>query len=46
MNRQELKKYISDTYGVSPVYPWIKYPFFYVRGNVRRTKGLPSPARD
>ena len=30
MNRQELEKYILDTYGVSPEYPWIKYPFFSV----------------
>ena len=30
MNRQEIEKYILDTYGVSPEYPWIKYPFFSV----------------
>ena len=30
MNRQELEKYILDSYGVSPEYPWIKYPFFSV----------------
>ena len=30
MNRQELEKYILDTYGVSAEYPWIKYPFFSV----------------
>ena len=30
MNRQELEKYIFNTYGVSPEYPWIKYPFFSV----------------
>ena len=30
MNRQELEKYILDTYGVSPEYPWIKYPTFAV----------------
>ena len=30
MNRQELEKYILDTYAVSPEYPWIKYPFFSV----------------
>ena len=30
MNRQELEKYILDTYGVSPEYPWTKYPFFSV----------------
>ena len=30
MNRQEFEKYILDTYGVSPEYPWIKYPFFSV----------------
>jgi len=30
MNRQELEKYILDTYDVSPEYPWIKYPFFSV----------------
>ena len=30
MNRQELEKYIFDTYGVGPEYPWIKYPFFSV----------------
>lgn len=30
MNRQELEKYILNTYGVSPEYPWIKYPFFSI----------------
>ena len=30
MNRQELEKHILYTYGVSPEYPWIKYPFFSV----------------
>ncbi|MBE5738092.1 MAG: MmcQ/YjbR family DNA-binding protein [Clostridiales bacterium] len=30
MNRKELEEYILDTYGVSPEYPWIKYPFFSV----------------
>ena len=30
MNRQELEKYILYTYGVSPEYPWMKYPFFSV----------------
>ena len=30
MNRQKLEKYILDTYGVSPEYPWIKYPTFAV----------------
>ena len=30
MNRQELENYILDTYGVSPEYPWTKYPFFSV----------------
>ena len=30
MNRQELEKYILDTYGVGPEYPWIKYPTFAV----------------
>ena len=30
MNRQELEKYILDTYGVSAEYPWIKYPTFAV----------------
>ena len=30
MNRLELEKYILDIYGVSPEYPWIKYPFFSV----------------
>jgi len=29
MNRQELEKYILDTYGVSPEYPWIvKFGYF------------------
>ena len=30
MNRQELEKYVLDTYGVKPEYPWIKYPTFAV----------------
>ena len=30
MNRQELEKYIFDTYGVKPEYPWIKYPSYTV----------------
>ena len=30
MNRKELEKYILDTYGVGPEYPWIKYPTFAV----------------
>lgn len=30
MNRQEFEKYILDTYGVKPEYPWIKYPKFAV----------------
>lgn len=30
MNRQELEKYILDTYCVKPEYPWIKYPSFAV----------------
>ena len=30
MNRQELEKYIVDTYGVKPEYPWSKYPTFAV----------------
>ena len=30
MNRQELEKFIFNTYGVSPEYPWAKYPSFAV----------------
>ena len=30
MNKKELEKYILDTCGVSPEYPWTKYPFFSV----------------
>lgn len=30
MNRQELKKYIFDTYSVKAEYPWSKYPTFAV----------------
>ena len=30
MNRQGLEKYIFDRYGVSPEYPWSKYPTFAV----------------
>ena len=30
MNRQELEKYILNTYGVKPEYPWISMPTFAV----------------
>ena len=30
MNRQELEKHIFHTYGVSPDFPWMKYPSFAV----------------
>ena len=30
MNRRDLEKYIADTYGVKPEYPWSKYPTFAV----------------
>ena len=30
MNRRELENYISNAYGVSADYPWIKYPSFAV----------------
>ena len=30
MNRQKLEKYIVDTYGARPEYPWAKYPTFAV----------------
>ena len=30
MNRKELEKYILDTYGVSPEYPWVTAPTFAV----------------
>lgn len=30
MNRQDLEKYILDTYGVKPEYPWRKYSTFAV----------------
>ena len=30
MNRLELKKYITETYGVEPDCPWIKNPNFEV----------------
>ena len=30
MYRKVLEKYILDTYGVSPEYPWTKYPLFSV----------------
>ncbi len=38
MNRKELEKYLLDTYGVSPEYPWIKYPFFSVFRNKSNNK--------
>ena len=30
MNRQELEKHVWQTYGVTPEYPWSKYPTFAV----------------
>lgn len=30
MTRQELKNFISGTYGISPDYPWLKYPSYEV----------------
>ena len=30
MKRTELEKYISETYGVSADYPWVKYPEYAV----------------
>ena len=38
MNRQELEKYILDTYGVSPENPWIKHPTFDVFRHVNNKK--------
>ena len=38
MDRKELEERILDTYGVSPEYPWIKYPFFSVFRNKSNKK--------
>lgn len=30
MTRQELKRFISESYGVNPDYPWLKHPSYEV----------------